>query len=102
MEAQVSLNSYFEQDLGTVRGRVQILMENYPEARNDDKKLCSLYYKIVEHVTTNLDQIKTPPETITRLRRMVQVDNPHLAPTEKVKIIRSNREELFKEVFKSG
>lgn len=102
MEIQVPLTSFFERDLNTIKGRIETLLENYPEARGDDKRLCDLYYQIVENVTTNLGQTRTPPETITRLRRLVQVSNPMLAPKEDVKHLRANRQELFKEAMTNG
>ena len=87
----------------------EILME-YPDARNSDMLL---YYLVCcrrnivslgepfGYALMNLEKLNLPPiESVTRFRRQIQKQYPELASTKKVKAMRDEREEIFREYSK--
>lgn len=84
-----------------IRYKVGKILEQYPSARDSDKILLHLYYKIYEGVKTNISMVETSPETITRCRRKLQEKHESLQAQEPIKIFRSAKQEQFRQSYSS-
>ncbi|GIW49171.1 MAG: hypothetical protein KatS3mg079_647 [Caloramator sp.] len=86
-------------NLHRVKQQVEFILNNYPETRNDDKKLTA--YILKEFYKVNLiDDICKPEipslESIRRCRQKLQEQGKYQA-TEKVKKRRTELQETYKE-----
>ena len=80
-------------EFGNLKPKVQALLEKYPELRDDDGRLISgvyyTYYGIDEtygfiYVKKHRKELGLPSEeTITRVRRKIQEENPQLRSSKK-------------------
>ncbi len=96
--------------LKNVESRVKVLLEKYPETRNNDFQLSSKYYwffmnfdftKPFFNVLENEKELDlTPFESITRARRKLQEKHKELQAVKEVKEKRKEREKEFKEYAK--
>jgi len=95
------------QKLKTVKERVEYILENYPEARNDDFYLYLIYVRLFEpklsgyikYIPFNLVKTATRFETIRRCRQKLQEQGQYL-PTDP-KILRKRRKlaEIYRKVM---
>lgn len=93
--------------LKNVESNVRVILEKYPETRNNDFKLISKYYwyfcnfdftKPFFNVLENAKELNlTPFETITRCRRRLQAEYKELKAVKEVQEMRKELEEEFKE-----
>jgi len=93
----------------TVRQHVEYLLEQYPQARDSDKTLLMLYWMLVDNVDMqsgrralydSFMERATPPESITRARRLIQEEG--LYPSSKpVSEERRKRQEQFKDAVQT-
>lgn len=69
----------------SIKRKVKELMKEYPQCRDNDRLLCYRYY--IEHLYKRDGSmlasiqdcfLKTPFESITRFRRMIEEKNPEL------------------------
>lgn len=86
----------------TIMYQLRVLLEEYPDLRNSDKQLYDAFYRLVEHVTTNFDQIKTPPATLDRYRRLLQARYPELKASEGTTKAREALQNQWKEEMRNG
>jgi hypothetical protein len=80
----------------TVKQYVEAILRKYEDARNDDKILQLLYWKLVDKIDFNnfpSEYVRkaTPSESITRARRIIQEEGKYL-PSDEVSEVRRNRE----------
>lgn len=109
-----NINSY-ELEFTKVKERVEFLLKNNTAARNDDTTLCFLYWLKFENLSLISDSIiltfakhsdflnikgkLTPPESITRVRRVIQCKEGKYLPEREVIKERLQRQEQHKEFF---
>ena len=93
---QLTLTCFYECDLSTIQYRIETLLRNYPELRGSDKALIEKYYSVNENLNTRMSQVKTNPETLIRLRRLVQSQNPDLKPEIKIEDARLKKEQQWR------
>ncbi|MEG0580384.1 MAG: hypothetical protein RR490_10755 [Niameybacter sp.] len=91
----------------TIRENVEAILREHVHTRSDDKALLLRYWTDIDDLM-DVDgwlsiggflQVATPPESITRARRLVQQLNPELAPEEVVEN-RRQRETSMKDALK--
>lgn len=92
----------------TIRENVEAILKEHVHTRSDDKALLLQYWTEIDNLM-DVDgwlsiggflHVATPPESITRARRLVQQLNPELAPVKAVEN-RQQREASMKEAVKS-
>ena len=93
--------------LKTVKDRVEYILENYPESRNDDFYLWLLYIRLFERQLSNY--IKFIPykllknavkfETISRVRRKIQEEGRYLPTDPKVLEKRRRLAKIYQRVM---
>jgi len=90
--------------LKTTKERVEYILENYPETRNDDLYLWLIYVRLFDKVLSKYIRripygvIKraTRPETLSRVRRKIQEEGRLLPTDPKVLKRRRRLEELYR------
>lgn len=88
----------------TVRQNVETLLRDHSDTRNCDKTLILKYWEMIDEI--RMDSIvsfrkgfisaSTPPESITRARRIIQEEGLYLPTKEYVLVRRSKREQAMK------
>jgi hypothetical protein len=78
------------------KDKVAAILNEWPETRNCDKKLCVSYWKLVDGIQ-ELDQVEraTSPEAIRRARQMLNESGRYLATDPDVL---KRRRQAYKEV----
>jgi hypothetical protein len=82
-------------ELKTVTEKVRSLLINNSATRDSDKVLLEEYYNFFEEKCILMSKVTTSPDTIMRLRKKIQRENPMLRATEKVQEYRKEREMIF-------
>lgn len=86
-------------ELNRVKQQVEYVLKNYPETRNDDKKLTAYVLKEFYNVSC-IDDICKPEipslESIRRCRQKLQEQGKYEA-TERVRKRRAELQEIYKE-----
>lgn len=60
------------QSIKTTKNKVRMIMQEYPETRNNDNLLCSVYWREVDEVNDLAGlQFATPAEAIRRNRQLL-------------------------------
>ncbi|CDQ41779.1 hypothetical protein [Virgibacillus salexigens] len=79
------------QELKHKKEKVAFILEHFPDSRNNDNILCSLYWKLVDKAKT-VDDIMhaTSPEVIRRARQKIQNDYHLYMPTDE-KVLKKRR-----------
>ena len=78
--------------------RVRFIMENFPDARNNDSYLCVMYWKLVDGVETVDDIVwATTPEVIRRSRQKIQELGDLMPTREDVLIKRRMNAEIMRQ-----
>jgi len=86
---------------------VRYIMAHFPETRSNDKLLMLHYWTIADRIKIPREfwrafmRYATTPETITRVRRLIQSQGDY-QPREEVKQKRRVRSKKFREVLKAG
>jgi hypothetical protein len=84
---------------------VRYILAHFPEARNNDKILMILFWRIFDKITVPREferafiKYATTPETITRARRMVQASGDYM-PTGEIKEYRESRRKKIREILR--
>lgn len=107
----------YEKEFKKIKDRVEFILENSNAARNDDTTLCFLYWfkfdglndglqlenmkKVFNNYSNffNLKGTLTPPESITRVRRVIQCKEGRFKPNNEVIEERFKRQETHKEFY---
>jgi len=98
-------------DKNTIRENVIEILDSYEDARNSDKMLMFLYWKKYDNVvdeegnlSMNLftSRITTSPESLVRIRRVIQSEGMFPPTNKKVKKRRKIRERDMKEALLFG
>jgi len=84
--------------LKTVKERVEWLLENFPETRNDDLYLTILYWryfdkkmsKYIKYIPYEVIKQAIRPETIRRIRQKIQNEEGKYLPTDP-KVLKKRR-----------
>ena len=89
----------------TIKKRVESLLEQFPEARNDKRELLRIYYQRYTGVRLtgkllNSLYFSPSPETIYRREREIKEARPELAGTEETVRKRGNLAFLYKENYR--
>lgn len=73
------------ESLKSVKKKVQFILQEYPETRNNDNLLCSIYWREIDHVY-DLDRLKyaTSAEAIRRSRQLINSEGKLLATDPEV------------------
>lgn len=82
-------------ELKTVTEKVRSLLINNSATRNSDKVLLEEYYNFFEEKCILMSKVTASPDTIMRIRKKIQRENPMLRATEKVQEYRKERELMF-------
>jgi hypothetical protein len=82
------------------RERIEFVLKNYPESRNNDNILCRLYWQMYEGMTSvdDLDHV-TDPGSITRIRRMINHERKYLPTDPAVARRRRIGAEIYREAL---
>lgn len=86
--------------LKTLKEEIKFLLENHPETRDSDEKLYASYLQrhgvrtisVIEFLIHFNDFEVSDFESVTRCRRKIVEENPELAPSDRVKELRAERQ----------
>lgn len=80
--------------------KVEYILEHFPESRNNDNVLCSIYWRLVEKIENVEDlQFATKAEVLRRARQKIQNDQKKYPPTDESISVRRGIEA---EVMRNG
>lgn len=90
-----------EQQINTLKGLVEYVLENNPETRDNDAKL---YVKVCRELNLNtledIYEYGISPMSVTRVRQQIQNEEKKFQPSESIAETRKNRNIEFKKLFK--
>lgn len=94
------------EQLVTVRENVDKILEEFEEARNDDRYLLILYWKKIDRlplpwIPWDVIQGLTSPETIRRMRQKIQEDGRFRPTDPEVDAKRRDRSREMREIISS-
>ena len=103
----MTLEENLREKLKTVKERVEWLLANYPEARNDDFYLYILYVRhfepelsqYIDYIPFELIKKSTRFETIRRCRQKIQEEGRYLPTDPKVLRKRRKLAEAYRQVI---
>lgn len=86
--------------LRTLKEEIRFLLEKHPETRDSDEKLYAGYLQrhgirtvsVIEFLIHFNDYDVSDFESVTRCRRKLVEENPELAPSERVRNLRTERQ----------
>ena len=103
----MTLEENLREKLKTVKERVEWLLANYPETRNDDFYLFILYIRhfepelsrYIEFIPYNLIKRSTRFESVRRARQLIQAEGRYLPTDPKVLRKRRRLAEAYRQVI---
>ena len=105
----MTLEASIREKLKTVKERVEYILENYPEARNDDFYLYILYVRLfepelsqyIDYIPYNIIKRSTRFESVRRARQKIQEEGRYLPTDPKILRKRGRLAEAYRKVMPS-